>query len=350
MWVRLAYLLEGLRLEREVMLPPFTVRQVPDRYFGAEGAAILNEQLRTLGFVTEVPRPIWGAQVGPRHRLAVALTQELEVDDPAAASLVIDDQAARLLDLLTLAYGGAPRIIASVVETNDGSATDWKGLGVRVGGGTWPGSILERLVATSRASIDLTDAEREWTALLAEPRLMLWLSLYRSVVSESRWDARMFRACSLLESVANELLPKSPIAVVDGNGVRLRTYDHREADTGEARGKLYALVSKSLRAVGLDDNLLIASPGEDLWAEVGIWVGVRNTVAHEGTWKPPPLPVSGRPQQKRIADAFEMAGLGDGPDAGSTRYANIVVAGAELVLHTAFRIGPSGLSGALASP
>jgi hypothetical protein len=55
-------------------------------------------------------------------------------------------------------------------------------------------------------------------------------------------------------------------------------------------------------------------------------------VAHEGHWRPPALPSDLANQQRRSADAFELAGRGDGLESGSLRYADAVTAATEAVL------------------
>ena len=69
-----------------------------------------------------------------------------------------------------------------------------------------------------------------------------------------------------------------------------------------------------------------------LWDEVGIWSDIRNLVAHEGQWLPPALPSTLAGAQRRSAAALEVAGRGDGYDAGANRYADAVMAATEAVL------------------
>jgi hypothetical protein len=63
-------------------------------------------------------------------------------------------------------------------------------------------------------------------------------------------------------------------------------------------------------------------------------VDIRNLVAHEGQWLPPLLPSTLKKEQQRSAAALELAGRGDGYDAGALRYADAVVAGTEAVLRS----------------
>lgn len=57
-------------------------------------------------------------------------------------------------------------------------------------------------------------------------------------------------------------------------------------------------------------------------------------VGHEGQWLPPAIPSTLAGAQRRSAVALELAGRGDGYDAGALRYADAVLAGAETVLRS----------------
>ncbi len=153
--------------------------------------------------------------------------------------------------------------------------------------------------------------------------------------AEPRWDVRIFRACSLLEAIASEVLPSGPIPIVDNLGVALCDHEGKPATTAGTRGSIYALVRHCLNVHGLRDATVVTHPSQRLWDEVGVWVDVRHSVAHEGLWAPPPL-ATGKPARRgRVAAAFTLAGRGDGLDAGWLRYADTSTAAVEAVLRAA---------------
>jgi hypothetical protein len=166
---------------------------------------------------------------------------------------------------------------------------------------------------------------------MADPLTALWVSMYRGVSAEGRWDVRVLRACSLLEAIGRERLTR-PGPVVDAIGTPLLNHDDQPARTDQLRGLLYMLVNDAIDAVALSPRVLLAHDSRTLWEEIGVWADVRNLVAHEGQWLPPILPSTLKGPQCRSAAAFEIAGRGDGLDAGADRYAMAVIAGTEAVL------------------
>jgi hypothetical protein len=198
------------------------------------------------------------------------------------------------------------------------------------GSGPGPGSVLERISeeASTHAPLDIEDL---WPRVGRDRRTVLWLSLHRGIAAEPRWDVRMFRLCALLETIARELV-SPPVALLDRGGQTLLGHDGQVAALGTARGMIYLLTRRALDALSLADSTLCAHPSRSLWEEVGVWVDVRNAVAHEGQWLPPPLPSDKPARQRRTANAFQIAARGDGMDSGWMRYVDTCAAAAEVVL------------------
>ncbi|MEB4210967.1 hypothetical protein [Mycobacterium sp. 94-17] len=115
-----------------------------------------------------------------------------------------------------------------------------------------------------------------WSDLQANPRAQLWASLYADAVRDARWDYQFFRCFNLLEAIADEVLPpNTPITDAAGNP-RPFSSGRGNYTIKQARGKVYALL------IHTSD-----SAEDELWDEVGIWIQIRNDVAHEGAWQPP---------------------------------------------------------------
>jgi hypothetical protein len=182
------------------------------------------------------------------------------------------------------------------------------------------------------------DFRQIWDQGPSDPRLPLWMSLHRDNVAEPRWDAQIFRTCSLLETIAREVLPAGPTPIVDQDSNPINGHDGQPATSSHARGALYALVRHCLNVLSIADRPLLAHPDRNLWDEIGVWVDIRNTVAHEGHWLPAPLPARRPAARDRVTAAFELAARGSSLDAGWQRYADTAIAAAEVVL----RAGATG--------
>lgn len=200
------------------------------------------------------------------------------------------------------------------------------------GSGPYPGNVLERLLPDGEilATVDPRDI---WVAAKSSPLVALWMSLYRGVSAEPRWDVRVLRACSLLEAIGRERIERDT-AVVDTDGDALLEHDGRQATAGRLRGLLYVLVSRAVETVLSSPRVLLAHEERSLWEEVGVWADIRNLVGHEGQWLPPSLPSTLKGPQQRSAAALDLAGRGDGYERGATRYCDTVMASAEVVLRS----------------
>jgi hypothetical protein len=327
MLMRAAALIEGLRLAAPVTLEPFVVRAVsPDRKFiGRDGRGIFNAELADAGFVTSVDQSTWGTQLWPRRQLALAVCAPVEGD--ARAMAAFQGVTRRMTDVLALSHGGDPRVYISAFEFSD-DGEPWRTAAVMLGEGPYPGSTLDRLA--DGLGLPALDPAAVWRAAPADPRLPLWLSLHRAAAAERVWDARMFRFCALLETIAGEAYPQ-PAPVLDAHGAVILGAQGTPTDTAAARGGAYMLLRRGLHALDLDEALLCASPDRSLWDEVGVWFDVRNAVAHEGACRAAPIPARRPGTRQRTATAFELAGRGD-LDRGSRRCAEVCAAGAEVVL------------------
>jgi hypothetical protein len=339
MFLRTAVLIEGLRLDGDLHVGGVRVAPVAleHGFAGRELREPLNSLLAEHGFVSAFGRPIWAAQIGPRRRLSLAVAPAIEVPEIVGTSQEASSRLAKLVDALSVTHGGAPRVFAEVHEQS-GDGNTWRPFALMVGGGTRPGSVLERVLPENDRLMPIEPLDL-WTRAMADPLVSLWQSLYREITGEQQWDVRILRCCSLLEAIGRERL--HPMAAVrDVAGRRLLDEQGKPATTKSLRGKMYTLVSSAVGSVITSPGALLCHDSRDLWDEVGVWADVRNMVAHEGRWKPPALPSTLPAAQRRSAGAFELAGRGDDLEAGWLRYADAVCAGTEAVLR-AIALEPS---------
>jgi hypothetical protein len=322
-------------MDGPVRMAPLSLSQVSlDRgYVGREARKIFNSELADAGFVTAVERPIWGAQIAPYRRLVSVISDELDVDSVSEVG-ALNSLAAKCANVLAVIWGGAPEVIAGATEVWE-QRQGWRTLSVSVGGGAWQASIVRKLLPDG-AVLEDDDPAELWAASGRDPRVPLWLSLFRGLSGDRAWDRRVFRACSLLETIASEVAPRRS-AVVDRNGDELLDREGRVATTKQSQGKIHWTVQRSLVALDLPDVLVAAHPSRTLWEEVGVWYDVRNAVAHEGYWAPPPRPTRRERRRSEVADAFAVAAGGDGLDSGSLRYSDKSCAAVEVVLRAALR-------------
>jgi hypothetical protein len=330
--LRSAALIEGLRLEDALPVGGLVVEPVPHEggFAGRELRDTFNKLLAAHGFVSAFDRPSWAVQLATRRRLAFVGTPAVDVDQVVPASMEAIRTLGQLVDALALTHGGAPRIFAAVNELSSDGGDSWRTLALMAGSGTYPGTALERLLPEGDllAPIDPRDI---WVRAQSAPLVALWLSLYRNVSAESRWDFRVLRACSLLEAIGRERLARDAL-FVDENGNALLDHAGNQATTKQLRGLIYVLVRDAVDDVVSSPGVLLTHHARSLWDEVGVWADIRNMVGHEGQWLPPAVPSTLAGPQRRSAAAMELAGRGDGYDAGARRYADTVMAGTETVL------------------
>lgn len=332
--LRSAALIEGLRLEDALPVGALVLEPVPleDGFAGRELRQTFNDLLTAHGFVSAFDRPSWAMQLATRRRLAFVATPPVEVDQVVPASMGATATLGRMVDGLALTHGGAPRIFAAANEFSSDGGKSWRTLALMAGSGTYPGNVLERLLPDGDL-LTPVDPGDIWARAESTPLTALWLSLYRGITAEARWDVRVLRACSLLEAIGRERLD-GDIAVVDESKNVLLDHGGSPATTGQLRGRMYVLVRDAVDAVLSSPRVLLTHDTRSLWDEVGVWADVRNMVAHEGQWLPPVLPSTLTGPQRRSAAALEIAGRGDGYDAGAGRYADAVMAGTEAVLRS----------------
>ena len=183
------------------------------------------------------------------------LTDAVEFDDVVAGTALIDRAVSRLADLLALTHGGAPTLVAGISELSEEQTGEWRTFAIMAGRGPWPATKLDKLVASSEGLLDL-NLRSAWERLERHPRATLWLSLHRGIAAEPRWDVRVLRVCSLLETVATGAF-EQPEPVVDGAGTLLRDHAGKPATTRKARGAIYMLLRRAVDALSIPEDALM---------------------------------------------------------------------------------------------
>lgn len=301
-------------------------------FAGRELRQTFNDLLAAHEFVSAFDRPSWAMPLATRRPLAFVTTPPVEIDQVVPASMEASREMGRLVDALALTHGGAPQIFAAANEFSADGGRSWRTLALMAGGGVYPGSVLERLLPDGEQLITV-DPRDIWLCARSSPLIALWLSLYRGLSAEAEWDVRVLRACSLLEAIGRERVGRKTL-VVDEAGNALLDHDGKQATAQRLRGLIHILVSEAVDAGVSSSRVLLTHDTRSLWDEIGIWADIRNMVAHEGQWLQPALPSTLEGAQQRSATALELAGRGDGYDAGASRYADAVIAATEIVLRS----------------
>jgi hypothetical protein len=168
--------------------------------------------------------------------MAFVTTPPVAVDRVAHASIQANEELGRVVDALALTHGGAPRLFAAANEFSSDGGGSWRTLALLAGSGTYPGTVLDRLLPDGDSLTGINPREI-WTTAKSSPLVSLWLSLYRGLAGTSRWDVRILRACSLLEAIGRERLDRNAV-VLDGSGDALLDNGGDPATTGQLRGML----------------------------------------------------------------------------------------------------------------
>lgn len=253
---------------------------------------VLNRIIQGRGIPTILDPQAWRKRM-QSNRPAVLVECRVRAEDAEIATSFSREKIKRLLDMMTLSRGAAATLIAGVTIVHTGQ-------GKQQLHGAWieHGGYTENLLGGLLAGEDVHALQKLWTGMQANPQAQLWVSLYADAVRDPRWDYQFFRCFSLLEAIADEVVPASfPIVDEAGNPRRLGN-SNKNYSTKEARGKVYALLLRLDRAAANDA----------LWDSVGLWAQVRNDVAHDGEWQAP------RPNESSLHAATRAAVISAGHD------------------------------------
>lgn len=195
------------------------------------------------------------------------------------------EQTQQLFDIVGLNRHAAPRLLAAAVASRqpDGTLVTVNGVSLLPGYG---GNLLGGFISGE----DPHHLVKQWDAAAADPRILLWLRLHNEGTNDRRWDYQVFRAFNLLEGIAREVVPgQTPI--LDEHG-RARLQPNNQPYTSKhARGAVALLLGKCMTPTpGPHGGSIPSAPlpnnavPDGFWDQLGLWVEVRNRVAHAGSW------------------------------------------------------------------
>jgi hypothetical protein len=326
-------LADNLLLTEPQGVPGVQIHPITASSLGQDEVLLLNAVLSQLGFSSPInPEIVIRAIQQRRPAVAIHIPKCRAVDADAAIELC-RRTVIPLLDILALRRGAPPRVIGGAVGLLDSQNVP-QGDTFWIEGSGYAGNMMGGMLSGE----NIHGLQVLWEGLSREPRARLWLSLYTEALADQRWDYRLFRCFQLLEGIASEVVPEG-IAVLDDNGnVRLApggdTYT-----TSRAHGKVYellrsvAIVSQAAQA-NFTAQRLDGAP-VSLWDEVGLWIKIRNEVAHRGSW----LPADGQaPSDTHTSVMAEM---------GTRTYGGLTGTGSAAVLDAIRQAVRSTLSAAL---
>lgn len=272
-------LVDQILLTTEVDLPGIQLKPLMPGAGGQPEIELINAILPEMGFNSVLA--LHGARSTPK---AIAFLPAVQASSFEAAADHAVRQTSVIFDLVGLNRHSAPRLAAAAVGTRqaDGSIQLVNGTSLLPGySGNLAGGFL--------SGEDAHNLDSQWNAVTSDPRIALWLRLHNEGSSDRRWDYRVFRAFNLLEGIAREVIPKKT-PVLDASGLPRLLDDGNPYTAKHARGVVSLLLG---RCAAPWQGLAPASPlpgdaiPDQFWDHLGLWVEVRNRVAHAGSWVHP---------------------------------------------------------------
>jgi hypothetical protein len=277
---------DNLLLTQEQRVPGMSLKPIAS-VLGDDIRVVLNDLLQRRGFRQGLKPDKWIEKMR-QDRPAVVIECRVQAESPDAAKEFSSEAIKRMLDLMTLRRRAAARLIGGVVgHQTDSDHYDVRGIWIEHSGytGNWMGGII--------SGEDIHGLQASWSGLQVNPRAQLWASLYADAVRDTRWDYQFFRCFTLLETIAEDVVPSKKTIIDAAGNPRLKS-DGKPYSTREARGKVYELLMHMAAKVPTSPASFTCqkpSPtveaADQLWDELSIWGQVRNDVAHEGAWQPP---------------------------------------------------------------
>lgn len=278
-------LASNVLLSAPMRVPGITIIPLTNSTLGGDGVDVLNGVMAQMGYGNAISPSHWMSMMYQRRPAAIVSMPKIRAHDSESAHHVAQKISHHLLDLVALKRGAAPSLIGGVV----GSAGDQRPIhcmGFWIEGSGYTGNLLTGFLSGTEPQA----LQVHWRQMSSDPRLRLWLSLYADAISDERWDYRLFRCFNLLEGIAAQKVSRG-LAIIDGSGDRRLLANGRPYTTAHARGKVFEMIRLVARLANETEGNFVSLPqggsSDDLWDEVGIWVGIRNAVAHRGGWDLP---------------------------------------------------------------
>ncbi|MFC8234826.1 hypothetical protein [Streptomyces sp. NPDC057284] len=278
-------LVDNLLVTARRRIPGMAVIPITGSTLGSDGSQVLNSVLQQFGYKSLIDPDQWLVNMQRRRPAAIMHVEKIRAPTPQVAVAFSRELVREFLDLMALKRGDTPRIIGGVIGGTDSEGAP-QCLGSWMDGSQYTGNLIGGFTAGE----DPHSINVHWQAARNDPRIRLWLSLYADALSDERWDYRLFRCFNLLEGIATQLIP-SKKKVEDAAGKPRLKVDGKPYTAQEARSKVYLLallVAEKNNQAASNFTYNEKRDGQvDLWEEVNIWVSVRNSVAHTGSWASP---------------------------------------------------------------
>lgn len=270
-------LAEGVGLTSDLRVPGLRVIRLTNSTRGVDVAEILNAVLAQLSFGVRVAPESWAREQERRRPTVVLVAEDVRADSAPHAAETVSRSAADLLGLLALQRDAAPTIVAGMVESVEGHPPECSGW---TGVPHYTGNLLGGFISgeSQSALVQL------YQGLQRDAVLRLWLTMHRDALAEERWDFRFFRHFNLLETMGRRMFGEgAPVVGFDGKPIARG--DGQPVTTTTAAGKVFALLKSWSKMTQSAEMNLATRGASSLWDEVQVWVGIRNAVAHDGTYR-----------------------------------------------------------------
>lgn len=247
---------------------------------GADTYRLLESATEVAGFAHLGFRPAWMAiHAGTQYPAVGVVARSIYATDPTVAHKMFLQAVEVVGGLLAVARDCAPRPTAYTLEIRDQSSGEWRGLmtgpfGTPYSGATGAGP------AAGESQRELVAWFESWRSA---PRLQLWISQWSSAIATEHWDRQCLAIVTLLEGMSRELIPQ-PGRPLASDGTQLSGWDGKVSNAGIARSRVYQLLMRVAKSLEIEATEFVSGKESDLWHEVGIWVDIRDAVAHHGSW------------------------------------------------------------------
>lgn len=305
---------DNVHLTRMQWIPGAKIIPLNNSTVGVDILTVLNSVLPQLDFSVIVPTEEWLAHVRRHRPAAIIQVPDIHAIDSETAISEVHAMVLPLLDLICLRRQAPPRLLGGIIGRSQlGVVTpvqywvEGRGYTGNLAGGAISGESQRALL-------------EEWDGVQREPRARLWLSLYADALADERWDYRIFRCFNVLEGIATEIVPPNRKILAPSGKPHMQD-SGKPYTTKQARGKVFALARHVAAAASQSESNFACHPpagvNHTLWEEVGIWVTVRNAVAHRGTWDLDPTTTRSISEQ-RVEQKIVSLGFNGTFDAGVT--------------------------------
>ncbi|WP_406081276.1 hypothetical protein [Micromonospora sp. NBC_00858] len=281
---RVVMLVDNLLLTRPQLVPGIQVLPISGPLVSASNIAALNSILGSFGFDQSWDPNRLPPHIAQQRPTAALVAPHVLAPTGEEAQRKCVGLARRLLDLFALRRGDTPRLLLGAIGRNHDGSVLLEGLWLE--GAGYKGNLAGGFISGE----DQHGLLAQWNMLDTNPRIRLWISLYADALADPRWDYRALRCFNLLEGIASEILPQAA-QVLDPSGAPFPQPNGRPYTTTHARGKIYQLVCMVTDAMNEATGSHVpnahASTAPSLWEWIGMWVSIRNEVAHTGSWDIP---------------------------------------------------------------